>query len=328
MPKKHKNDSTSAPKLHSRNKHQGRYDFDLLIKTLPELAGFVQKNVRNEDTIDFANAEAVRALNKALLLSHYDLTYWDIPENYLCPPIPGRADYIHHVADLLRNNNFGKIPLGRDIRCLDIGTGANCIYPIIGVSEYGWSFVGSDIDSKAIASAKKIVSSNPSISPLISIREQSAKQHILKGIIQPSERFDLTICNPPFHASLEDARAGTLRKISNLEGKKAQKVELNFGGQGNELWCEGGERQFIDSLIRESQRFAKHCFWFTTLVSKQSNLKYIEETLKRLRSNQVVVIPMGQGNKTSRVVAWTFLSDQEQKAWKLTHWNKPVSVTE
>ena len=323
MSKKKKNDSSSTPKLHPRNKHQGRYDLALLTTTVPDLAEFVQKNVRDEDTIDFSNPIAVRLLNKALLLSHYNLSHWEIPEKSLCPPIPGRADYIHHVADLLRNNNFGKIPIGSAIRCLDIGTGANCIYPIIGASEYGWSFVGSDIDPTAISTAKHIVAENSSLTELISIRHQSAKQHILKGIIQPSERFDLTVCNPPFHASPEDARAGTLRKISNLEGKKAQKAVLNFGGQENELWCEGGERQFIDTLIRESQRFSKHCFWFTTLVSKQSNLHYIEETLKRLRSNQVVVIPMGQGNKTSRIVAWTFLSYEEQKNWKLTHWNQP-----
>src|SRR5690606_24715537 len=114
-------------------------------------------------SIDFFNPQAVKALNKALLFYYYDIVYWDIPENYLCPPIPGRADYIHYIADLLADNNKGIVPTGSEIKCLDIGVGANCIYPIIGVKEYGWSFIGADIDALAIKSAKKIIASNPSL---------------------------------------------------------------------------------------------------------------------------------------------------------------------
>ena len=31
------------------------------------------------------------------------------PNENLCPPIPGRADYIHHIADLLSINNNKQI---------------------------------------------------------------------------------------------------------------------------------------------------------------------------------------------------------------------------
>jgi 23S rRNA (adenine1618-N6)-methyltransferase len=30
---------------------------------------------------------------------------------------------------------------------------------------------------------------------------------------------------------------------------------------------------------------------------------------------------MGQGNKTSRILAWSFLSAEQQKLWKNAKWN-------
>jgi 23S rRNA (adenine1618-N6)-methyltransferase len=39
------------------------------------------------------------------------------------PPIPGRADYIHQIADLLATCNKKVVPTGADIRILDIGVG-------------------------------------------------------------------------------------------------------------------------------------------------------------------------------------------------------------
>jgi 23S rRNA (adenine1618-N6)-methyltransferase len=72
--------------------------------------------------------------------------------------VPGRADYIHHLADLLALDT-GTIPENASI--LDIGTGANLIYPLIGAHEYGWRFTGSEISAEAIASAQAIVNANP-----------------------------------------------------------------------------------------------------------------------------------------------------------------------
>lgn len=117
-------------------------------------------NPYNTLSIDFADPVAVALLNKTLLKYFYGVAEWGIPPEYLCPPVPGRADYLHHLADLLSHCNGGTIPRGASIRALDIGVGANCIYPIIGHCEYGWSFVGADIDPVALASAKRIVRSN------------------------------------------------------------------------------------------------------------------------------------------------------------------------
>lgn len=305
--------------LHPRNKHRERYDFKQLIDSCPELAQFVYLNKFDDESIDFFNPDAVKMLNKALLKHFYDIAYWEIPNGYLCPPIPGRADYIHYMADLLGSKNRAEILTGKNIKCLDIGVGANCVYPIIGVSEYGWSFTGTDIDPVAIDSANKIIEMNPLLKDKVELRLQNNPKDIFRGIIRKDERFDLTICNPPFHSSPEEARYGTVRKLNNLTKKKSNRPILNFGGQNNELWCEGGEEQFVQKMIRESKQFSTSCFWFSTLISKESNLGSVYEALRKAEASEVKTIPMGQGNKISRIVVWTFLSQEQQEYW-ISRW--------
>jgi len=307
--REHPKEKTS---LHPRNKHRERYDFGQLIQCCPELAPFVRMNDYMDESIDFFNPEAVKTLNKALLKHSYDIDYWDIPQGFLCPPIPGRADYIHYIADLLGSRNNDKIPTGNGIKCLDIGVGANCVYPIIGNKEYDWSFVGSDIDRVSIASANKIIEMNLHLKGKVELRLQSNPQHFFQGIIQKDEHFAVSICNPPFHASFADAQAGTIRKLDNLSRKNTTKPVLNFGGQNKELWCEGGEEQFVKNMIFESKQFAASCFWFSSLVSKESNLESVYATLKKVEALEVKTIPMGQGNKKSRIVAWTFLPPEQK----------------
>ena len=307
--------------LHLRNYHRERYDFKILTDTTPELAQWVKLNRYGDESIDFFNPEAVKILNKALLKHYYGIDHWDIPPGYLCPPIPGRADYILNVADLLGSCNNGEIPTGNLIRCLDIGVGANCIYPIIGSNLYGWSFVGSDNDPVALESAGKIIESNPLLKDRVELRLQLNSKEIFNGIIRKDERFDLSVCNPPFHRSFAEAQSGTVRKLSHLSGKIISRPVLNFGGQSGELWCEGGEAAFVRRMVSQSKQFSASCFWFSSLISKASNLPTIYSALKLAEAVEVRTIPMGQGNKTSRVVAWTFFSPAQQKEWVKSKWN-------
>jgi 23S rRNA (adenine1618-N6)-methyltransferase len=307
-------------RLHPRNKNRERYDLVALINTTPELKNHITLNTHGTESVDFANPLAVKLLNTAILNHYYGITYWKFPDENLCPPIPGRADYIHCMADLLAENNFGKIPTGDKITCLDIGVGASCIYPIIGVTEYCWKFIGSDINPKSIASAQQIVNVNALLTGKIECRLQKNSKDIFHGIITKEDKIEFTVCNPPFHASAEDAQQGSLRKIRNLSGKKVKTAELNFAGISNELIYEGGEYKFIQSMIRESEKFSKNCFWFSTLVSKQANLKRIQTLLESTEVNQIKTIPMGTGNKSSRIVAWTFLTKEERKEWRETKW--------
>ena len=265
------------------------------------------------------------SLNNTLLEVHYGVKKWVFPDENLCPPIPGRADYIHYAADLLGETNFGRIPTGKNITCIDIGVGASCIYPIIGVTEYDWNFIASDTNQKAIDSAKNIISSNSALTDKIDCRLQNNAKDIFYGIITREGKIDICICNPPFHSSAEDALKGTQRKVKNLTGKKTDTPQLNFSGINDELIYEGGESRFISAIIRESVRFYKNCFWFTTLVSKQSNLRGVYKALEKTKATQVKTIPMGTGNKSSRIVAWTFLTQTEQKEWRETRWNTKKS---
>lgn len=261
-------------------------------------------------SIDFANPEAVKALNRALLTLFYGVKKWDMPPDYLCPPIPGRGDHIHYIADLLASTNGGVVPEGKSVRVLDVGVGANCIYPIIGYFEYGWSFVGTDTDPAALSSAEKIVRANPELVQAVELRLQKSAKNVFRGLVTSADTFHITICNPPFHASLEEAQEGSRRKWKNLKkgDNRDQKPLLNFGGKSSELWCPGGEIGFIRRMIEESAGFSKNCHWFSTLVSKEANLPPIYGALERAKATDYRTLDMAQGQKTSRIVAWTFRS--------------------
>ncbi len=302
--------------LHPRNLHRFGYDFPILIASCPELKPFVFVNQYDTQTIDFSNADAVKTLNKALLKKYYGIENWDIPNQYLCPPIPSRVDYIHHLADLLASNNSDKIPIGENVQGLDIGIGANAIYPLLGNACYGWSFVGTDTDETALQNCKKIFGSNPQLIDYMSLQLQIEPRFLFKNIITAEDRFAFTICNPPFHASENDANKANLRKVNSLENSKIQIPKLNFGGQNAELWCEGGELKFITQMIFESVKSAKQVLWFSTLVSKKDHLSSLYKTLNKVNPAEIKTIEMIHGQKTSRIIAWTFMTKSQQENWK------------
>ncbi|MCR8913338.1 23S rRNA (adenine(1618)-N(6))-methyltransferase RlmF [Marinobacter panjinensis] len=292
--------------LHPRNLHNQGYDFPALVKSHPALAPHVKPNAHGDLSIDFADPLAVRVLNAALLTRYYNIVDWDIPEGALCPPIPGRADYIHYMADLLG-------PEQPSIRLLDIGTGANGIYPLLACQIYGWQCVGSDINTQSLENVATIIANNPTLKERFTLRTQPDKNHMFEGIIQAGEFFDVSVCNPPFHASPEEALKGSQLKRNNLarsRGEQKAKTEsptLNFGGLGAELWCKGGEQLFLKKLIRESQVYSTQCRWFTSLVSKADNVKPAKKLIRKLGAVDIREIEMKQGNKITRVLAWTFL---------------------
>ncbi|MBD1583782.1 23S rRNA (adenine(1618)-N(6))-methyltransferase RlmF [Pseudoalteromonas sp. S16_S37] len=282
--------------MHSRNKHRQGYDFHALCKTQPELSKYITITPKGTESIDFSDRHAVVCLNQALLMHHYNVKFWSIPEGFLCPPVPGRADYVHALADLLQQTQPNP-----KIRVLDVGTGANVIYPLLGSSQYHWQFVGCDINPIAIKCAKAIVLANKLNIELV---QQHDSNNIFKGVIEQKQYFDVTMCNPPFHASKDAAEKGSTRKWQNLAKQPSNK--LNFGGQSQELWCDGGERQFIKNMIRESKEYAQQVGWFTCLVSNKDNLAPLKQYLKKQQPKVVKVVKMAQGQKTSRFLAWRY----------------------
>jgi 23S rRNA (adenine1618-N6)-methyltransferase len=300
--------------LHPRNIHNQKYDFELLIKDHPDLSIFVKKNQYDALTIDYSDANAIFCLNQALIAHYYKVKNWSVPKGNLCPPIPGRADYIHYIADILSEGNNNKTPVGTKVKGLDIGTGASCIYPILGNSIYGWKFVGSDISSHSLNHVKEILNSNQTLKKNIKTRFQKDESNIFKELIKPDEKFDFTMCNPPFFSSLEEANEANERKVHNLNKNKDKKGHKlinrnkpsNFGGVNKERWCLGGEFSFIKSMINESLLFKNQCNWFSTLVSNKSHLDELQKLLQSLMASDVRVIVMNQGQKIVHVLAWRY----------------------
>lgn len=294
--------------LHPNNRHQQDYNFKNLCEVYPELTQFVYVNKYGTETIDFANPEAVKAINTALLFKYYNITFWDFPDDNLCPPIPGRVDYIHHLADVLKSSEIVE-----PISILDIGTGANCIYPLLGNAEYGWQFVGTDIDKKSLDRAEKIIKKNL-LTEVIKLKQQKDSTHIFRDILNETAKFSATMCNPPFYKSQEDAMQANARKLEGLGNRNDSKTR-NFSGKQQELWYKGGEKAFVHTYLYESSMFKTQCFWYTTLVSKKENVQSMYDSLTKLGATEIRTIPMHQGNKVTRVVAWTFLTKEEQKNW-------------
>ncbi len=298
----------NSEQLHSNNKHKNSYNFNDLCEVYADLKEFVFVNQYGTDTIDFANPKAVKAINTALLFKYYNLTFWDFPDDNLCPPIPGRVDYIHYLADLLKASGINE-----NVKVLDIGIGANCIYPLLGNAEYNWQFIGTDIDKKSLDRAQNILKKN-NLTEFIQLKQQTDSTQIFKSIISETDKFSATMCNPPFYRSQEDAMQANARKLEGL-GNRDDVQTRNFSGKQQELWYKGGEKAFIHTYLYESSMFKTNCFWYSTLVSKKENAESMYSSLKKLGATDIKTIPMHQGNKVTRIVAWTFLNKDEQKEW-------------
>jgi 23S rRNA (adenine1618-N6)-methyltransferase len=311
---------TEVAGLHPRSRHHGQYDLTALVAASSALKQFIITTRFGQRSINFSDPAAVKALNQALLKHHYGIQAWDLPDGYLCPPIPGRADYLHHVADLLANG--GAIPRGAAITALDIGVGASVIYPLIGHREYGWTFVGTECTVDSLAAAQRVLDANVALRSAITLRRQRSPQALFAGVVHDGEHFDVSLCNPPFHASAEEASAGTRRKWHQLGKHKAAHGSpvLNFGGRQSELWCEGGEVGFITRMIKESAQRPDVCLWFTSLVSKEASVPTLIRSLQAVHARERRVIDVQHGQKRSRILAWTFLDERQRRAWRDARW--------
>ena len=280
--------------MHEQNPFRKDYDFKKLVHSHPQLKEFIFINPYQKSTINFADPKAVKSLNTALLKLQYKIE-WDLPDKNLCPPIPGRLDYLLHVSELVRKN---------DIHLLDIGTGASLIYPILGTCHFNWKCTASEITESSLYNAKQIIRKNSRLES-IELRKQDQKAFILNKIIRPTDFFDVLICNPPFYRNSKEANRQAYRKNRNLKIKEIE--SRNFSGIADELWCPGGEKQFIETLVKEGAKFKNQIEWFTALISNEEHLKAIQKAIQNTKPKTLKIVQMGQGNKTSRFAAWSYL---------------------
>ena len=335
---------------HPRNAFQGKYNLDRLVSCYPALGQHVIIGPTGRPTVDWADPVAVRALNTSLLVADYGVNpkYADIlPPNALMAGVPGRADYVHHIADRLQEDNGGaEIPKGRNVIGMDIGTGASCIYPLIATSIYGWSMIATDINRASIESAQAIVESN-NHQDKIEIRHQLSDTSIFNGILKkkPVERIDFAMCNPPFYPSKEAFQAENARKIEGLAKSKMKRGfnigsnELpdntstdsevssnNFGGTDTDLWCDGGEMAFVKRIYTESTRYWNKCLWFSSLVSRKKNLNKITKLFKKGGGGKKgkgveMVHRIAIGRKEATILMWTFMDEDARRDWAKNRWN-------
>ncbi|XP_061357047.1 uncharacterized protein LOC133301437, partial [Gastrolobium bilobum] len=290
-------------------------DFGHLASLYPSFEPFVQYSRYGHPRIDWTDFNATRELTRVLLHHHHALNWW-IPDGQLCPTVPNRSNYIHWVEDLLSSDIIPNTisTEGGKVRGFDIGTGANCIYPLLGASLLGWSFVGSDVTDVAIEWAGRNVDSNPHISELIEIRQVQSNADApcveglhheesvhaenyhgpptLLGVVRDDEKFDFCMCNPPFFESLEEA--GLNPKTS-------------CGGTSKEMVCPGGEKAFITRIIEDSTQLKHHFRWFTSMVGKKSSLKYLTSKLWEVGVTIVKTTEFVQGRTSRWGLAWSFL---------------------
>ena len=290
--------------MHDQNPYNTNYDLQKLAISYPLLTKHIILNPLKEKTIDFSSSEAVYALNKAILLNDYNLEYYELPAGYLIPGIPGRLEYLLNIKDFFRENfNFKD---KSQLNGLDIGAGANAIYCILGSQHFNWKMIGSESNIEAVKIANTNIKKTKYLSKKISIRLQPNKSFLFKDIILPNEKYDFTLCNPPFHSSKDEAVKVSKQKLNNLNTKSdTKKILLNFEGQANELWCNGGEALFIKRLIKESVNYKNQVRVFSSLVAKYDSLLAIKKQLKKVKA-RYKIIPMSIGNKKNRCVIWWF----------------------
>ncbi|KAM0942371.1 putative 23S rRNA (adenine(1618)-N(6))-methyltransferase [Dioscorea sansibarensis] len=316
------------PTIHPQNRYsENPPDFALLGSLYPSFQSFLLPSRRpgGRPTIDWSDFNATRELTRVLLLHDHGVHWW-IPDGQLCPTVPNRSNYIHWLQDLLSSDVVPPFQSSEEkVRGFDIGTGANCIYPLLGASLLGWSFVGSDVTKIALEWARKNVQSNPHLSELIEIRNACdpsssgnvendvireeapegsthnpnmwsgccSELPVLVGVIKDGEKFDFCMCNPPFFESVEEAGLNP---------------RTSCGGTFEEMVFPGGERAFITHIIDDSLQL-KHSFrWFTSMVGRKANLKFLVSKLHEVGVSVVKSTEFVQGHTARWGLAWSFLT--------------------
>lgn len=298
-------------RMHPRNAFRdANPDFGALAARQPALKPHLIPCGKGRFRLDFTSYDATVALNRALLADSYGIRSWNLPPGHLCPAVANRANYVHWIEDLLRLSRPAGCPeRGAAVRGLDVGVGANCVYPLIAASLNGWSFVGADITDAAIDAARANVVANPSVAGRIEIRDcrQSPRDAnregegeagdgggVLLPAIRADERFAFCMCNPPFFETMAEAE---------------QNPSTDFGGTEAEMCCEGGEDAFTRRIYADSLRLRERVHWYTTMCGKKDTMKRLRRLLEVRRVPSVRTAAFHQGRTTRWGVAWSFARD-------------------
>ncbi|KAG6250725.1 hypothetical protein E4U23_001265 [Claviceps purpurea] len=288
-------------------------DFKELARLDPDFAAVVKGR-----DLDFRDPKSVMQLTKTLLRLDFGIKI-HLPDDRLCPPVPNRHNYMIWLKDLLDTSSYDEP--GQKRTGLDIGTGASCIYPLLGCAQRPWSFIatgtaetfpcldsmtlllltflGADTDPSSLEWAKSNIKLND-----LSHRIHILPRHPDSPLIPLNEpglppTIDFTMTNPPFYSSEEEM----LQSAQN----KHRPPHTACTGSTSEMVTPGGELAFVQRIFTESLVSREHIQWYTAMFGFLSSLTAFIETLHAEKVQNYAVTEFVQGNKTRRwAVGWSF----------------------
>ncbi|KAE8622665.1 hypothetical protein XENTR_v10005327 [Xenopus tropicalis] len=308
--------------MHPRNRYKDKPpDFAYLASKYPEFKQHVNVNLAGRVSLNFKDPCAVRALTCTLLREDFGLTI-DIPLERLIPTVPLRLNYIHWVEDLINYHDSDKTALRRGI---DIGTGASCIYPLLGATLNGWYFLATEVDDICYNYAKKNVEQN-NLSDLIKVVKVPQKTLLMDALKEESEIiYDFCMCNPPFFANQLEAQG-----VNSRNPHRPPPSSVNTGGI-TEIMAEGGELEFVKRIIHDSLKLKKRLRWYSCMLGKKCSLAPLKEELRKQGVPRVAHTEFYQGRTMRWALAWSFYEEviipNPPKKRKLEKPRKPMVFT-
>ncbi|XP_056414433.1 RNA N6-adenosine-methyltransferase METTL16 [Hyla sarda] len=306
--------------MHPRNRYKDKPpDFAYLASKYPEFKQHVNMNLSGRVGLNFKDPEAVRALTCTLLKEDFGLTI-DIPLERLIPTVPLRLNYIHWVEDLINFHESDKRTVRRGI---DIGTGASCIYPLLGATLNGWYFLATEVDDICYNYAKKNVEQNH-LADLIKVVKVPQKTLLMDALKEESGIiYDFCMCNPPFFANQMEAQG-----VNSRNPRRPPPSSVNTGGI-TEIMAEGGELEFVKRIIHDSLQLKERLRWYSCMLGKKCSLAPLKEELRIQGVPKVAHTEFYQGRTMRWALAWSFYDDviipnPPSKKRKLERPRKPV----
>ncbi|XP_028429029.1 RNA N(6)-adenosine-methyltransferase mettl16 [Perca flavescens] len=305
--------------MHPRNRYKDKPpDFAYLASKYPDFQQHVHTSLAGRPVVNFKEPEAVRALTCTLLKEDFGLTI-EIPLERLIPTVPLRLNYIHWVEDLIDGQKQPR-------RGIDIGTGASCIYPLLGATMNSWYFLATEVDNICFDYATKNVEQN-NLSDLIKVVKVPQKTLLMDALKEETEIvYDFCMCNPPFFANQLEAKG-----VNSRNSRRAPPSSVNTGGV-TEIMAEGGELEFVKRIIHDSLQLKKRLRWYSCMLGKKCSLAPLKEELRKQGVPKVTHTEFCQGRTMRWALAWSFYDDvivpsPPSKKRKLEKARKPLSFT-
>ncbi|XP_061136201.1 RNA N6-adenosine-methyltransferase mettl16 [Syngnathus typhle] len=305
--------------MHPRNRYKDKPpDFAYLASKYPEFQEHVHTNLSGRAVVNFKEPEAVRALTCTLLKEDFGLSI-EIPLERLIPTVPLRLNYIHWVEDLVDGQKQRR-------RGIDIGTGASCIYPLLGATMNSWFFLATEVDDICFDYATRNVKQNH-LSDLVKVVKVPQKTLLMDALKEETEIvYDFCMCNPPFFANQLEANG-----VNSRNARRPPPSSVNTGGV-TEIMAEGGELEFVKRIIHDSLQLKKRLRWYSCMLGKKCSLTPLKEELRKQGVPKVTHTEFCQGRTMRWALAWSFYDDvivpsPPSKKRKLDRARKPLSFT-